>query len=114
MIKGIICTGCGKETHEYGMNGKGEKFCYDCCGVLEKRQLLELRPKETLVFYLSEHEVTNWCGTMHIKCTVKEDRHNIAKVRRDCWFKLGGNCYHGVQYGNSSELCYIKRVKNEH
>lgn len=111
MIKRIICASCGKETHEYAMNGEGKKLCYDCCGVMEKKQLLELKPKETIVFYLSGHEVINWCGTMRIKCIVKEGKHNIAGVRHDCWFKIGDKCYHGVQYGDFSELCYIKRVK---
>lgn len=115
----IFCAECGKEC---GPDGYGiapiteKKICYSCCGKMDERALMNLKLGEKTILYLSQDEngdwnVTNWPGTLKFKVWAKEGRHNIAKVRRDVWFTVRGHYFHGTQYGNSSELCYIKRVK---
>jgi hypothetical protein len=117
----FVASGCGTG---YGIDKNGHKICYNCCGELDKQELDRLEIGEKgVVFYLTSktkdlgwgksttYEVTNWPGTMRFNVACKEGRHNIARVRRDVWFSYNKKMFHGVQYGNDSELCYIKRVK---
>ena len=118
----VFCADCGKECKSDGFGtGYGierstnKKICYDCCA---KRDLEELNSLEIgkgrVIQYLNwrTNEVTNWPGTMRFKVVCKEGFHNIARVQRNVWFSYKGKRFHGVQYGNDSEICYIKRVKN--
>jgi hypothetical protein len=133
----IFCSRCGKECVSdgfgtgYGENSKThEKFCYDCCGVLDYKALEDMKVGERTAYYLTcdkktlrwEHyprpvtsvnwSVQNWCGTMKINVYCKEGFHNIARVRRDVYFSYKGHRFWGTQYGNDSEICYIKRIKD--
>ena len=124
MSEKVICSRCGKECVPDGVGtGYGivpdtqEKVCYSCCGKMDERTLMNLKFGEKTVLYLSENKngdwyVTNWPGTLKFKVWAKEGHHNIARVRRDVWFTMRGHYFHGTQYGNNSELCYIKRVKS--
>lgn len=95
----------------YGERG-GKKYCYKCCAELEKRDLLGLIDGESYCLYLTNNEVTNWCGTLRIKPHhIRDGHHNIAGVRTDVWFSFGGKEFHGVQYGYDSEICHIKAIK---
>ena len=126
----VFCSECGKECTPiklglenvsgtgYGISPTtGEKICYACCGKRDERELMGLQLGEKIVLYLHKDKVsggwhvTNWPGTLNYRVWVKEGRHNIARVRRDVWFSVRGHNFHGTQYGDSSELCYIKRVK---
>lgn len=64
--------------------------------------------------YLSNGEVTNWPGTLRFPLwSSKRGRHNIAGTRKDVWFKDGsGNMWHGVQYGEFTQICHCKRLKS--
>ena len=131
----VICSRCGKECIPdgvgtgYGVNSKGEKICYECCGVLDYNALENMKVGERTAYYLTckksifnwEHypkpvssedwSVENWCGTMKINVYCKEGFHNIARIRRDVYFSYKGHNFWGTQYGNDSQICYIKRIK---
>ena len=69
-------------------------------------QYLRYRPEEV---YL-----TNWPGTLRLPVKdglVKAGRHNFAGIRYDVWF-IGpdGKEWHGVQYGDNTQICHCKRV----
>ena len=118
----VICSQCGKECKPdgcgtgYGENIKGEKICYDCCGKNDYESLANLKVGEKTAYYLSKkngnYTVTNWPGTMRINVHCSEGFHNIAGVRRDVHFSYKGHNFWGVQYGDDSEICYIKRIKD--
>jgi hypothetical protein len=118
---------CGHEPskHEscttgYGTDDKGKTFCYACCAERDKTQMVK-DGKTTLylthVPYLHrfggfvQGKVTNWPGSLTFMCGVKQGRHNIASTRYDVWFSdHTGAQWHGVQYGEWTEICHCKRL----
>ena len=126
-----VCFRCGGDFIKnydfdtgYGIDRNGHKICFKCCGEIDRQELdsLEIGGKGVIHYLTSKtevldwgkkttYEVSNWPGSMRFNVFCKEGRHNFAGVRRDVWFSYNGKNFHGVQYGNNSELCYIKRVK---
>ena len=118
-----VCKTCGyaiTSSNEvgtgYAINESGDMVCYSCCAKEEKRWMIE---NGKIDLYLirrdnleSMYEVSNWPGTLRfpVRC-VKTGKHNIAKVRKDVWFNFDGYVWHGVQYGNDSEICHCKKTK---
>jgi len=130
----VICAICGKECLSdgfgtgYGIDSKtNQKICYDCCGKQDYKFLDEMKVGDKALFYLrvnkrsfdffgkqcteESYEVINWPGTMRISANGKIGKHNIAGIRRDVWFYRNGKEFHGIQYGNYSEICHIRRNK---
>lgn len=125
----VICSMCGKECVPdgigtgYGSNAKGEKFCYDCCGELDRQELASLDYGEGMSLYLTHGNeergedknawyAKNWPGTISIRVgTPRKGRHNLAGTRYDVWFDFRGKSYHGVNYGEDSQILHVKRVK---
>lgn len=124
------CTNCG-ERHTfndrsggvstgYARGHDGNMFCYGCCGLMDAFAM-GWTGKATL--YLSGHDVAgmkgngdyhvgNWPGTIRIKAGVSKGRHNIARVRYDARFKgPDGANWHGVTYGDMTQICHCKRLK---
>ena len=69
-----------------------------------------------LVLYLVEidgkHYLTNWPASLKIAIGyVRKGRHNMAGTRYDVWFKAYGHTYHGIQYGENTQLCHCKKIK---
>lgn len=108
----------------------GERVCVACCGDTDKRAL---RQDERTTLYLVErtpqgHEavparrsigyqdaqrftVTNWPGTLkHPVTSVRKGRHNWAGVRYDVWFRFEGINWHGVQYGDNTQILHCRRI----
>lgn len=85
--------------------------CYPCCAELDRERM---RSTGRITLYLAPNknggfEVTNWPGTLRFPV----GRHNIAGVRNDVWFIGPDNMtWHGVQYGDNTQLCHCKRVKS--
>jgi len=134
----VFCAQCGKECVSdgcgtgYGENSKGEKICYDCCGVNDKKELDNLPIGERMTFYLTKGgiagtsykwHISNWPGTLKIGVFVSEGDHNIARVQRSVEFSMplvdrnnkviGYKMFYGRQYGEDSEVCRIKRGKDK-
>jgi hypothetical protein len=64
--------------------------------------------------YLNTKEKTlsNWPGTFKIQLHyIRIGRHNMAGKRYDVWFDYAGNDFHGVTYGDFTQICHIKRIK---
>lgn len=57
-------------------------------------------------------KITNWPGSLSFPCIVRKGRHNIARVRYDANFAgPDGNRWHGVQYGDNTQIIHCKRLK---
>jgi hypothetical protein len=119
MPAGFRCADCGevKPFKIQGGTGYGRlndnpeaMVCYACCG---KREMATMRATGKATLYLFQNHVTNWPGTLKIPCTVRTGRHNIARVRRDVWFSFEGARWHGVQYGDNSQICKCRRLKGK-
>lgn len=78
-----------------------------------------MKPGERDYLYLSKDkdgkwEVTNWPGTFRrpiFNNRPQKGNHNFARTRYDVWFKVGENFFHGVQYGDFTQVCHIKCLK---
>jgi hypothetical protein len=119
-MKTFKCYVC-KETKEvttgittgYGYDKHNHKVCFECCGENDKKELTNLKPGQKFFLYLTGNKLTNWPGTLEINnLHVRKGHHNIARTRYDVWFVFSGNTYHGVQYGENTQVCHITRVKN--
>lgn len=119
----VYCSECGKvctpteHTPGYGKDSEGNKFCYDCCAKHTEKMLMELKGKEKLCLYLTEElgneMVGDWTGKLKIKpLLVRKGRHNIARSRYDVWFTHKGKRFHGVNYGEFTQILHVKALKN--
>lgn len=52
-------------------------------------------------------------GVFSVWARVSVGRHNLAGVRRDCWFSLAGKVWHGVQVGNTTGGALCKRTQQD-
>ncbi len=117
------CSVCDEhKTHEsgiatgYGLDENGNKVCFECCGKKDSARLENMKIGEKYCLYLYKDEdgkwnVSNWPGTLKINVnTPRKGHHNMAGSRYDVWFQHKGNYFHGVQYGENTQICHIKRV----
>ena len=101
----------------YDRDNEGNMFCYECGAKRTKADLIK-RGKGHL--YLTHNNLSNtwtltdWTGKLSIplQMTPKKSFHNIARNRYDVWFYWEGQNWHGVQYGDSTQVCHIKRAKH--
>lgn len=124
----FTCSVCGNEKPiqreggtGYGRNDKNELICYDCCAITDRADMAK---SGTAILYDGFREngrhVTNWPGTLAFKVGSSSiSRHNIAGVRYDMWFNgpkedgALGTTWHGVRYGDNTQIVHCKRSKRE-
>ena len=121
----FTCSDCHKNIHHevpahgggtgYVTLKNGDKICYACCGKRDAEHLkTETRATLYLTYDASKHtaSVRNWCGTLFIICSFpKKGRHNIAGSRYDVWFTHCGEEWHGVQYGDNTQIVHCRKLK---
>jgi hypothetical protein len=95
----------------------GDKtVCYVCYGRTEIDNMLKTG-KATL--YLTNikdknYSITNWPGSFNLPVKrLSVGKHNIAGKRYDVWFSLHDTEWHGVTYGDNTQLCHCKQVKGQ-
>ena len=101
-------------TAGYGINDKEQKVCYACCANEDRAKM-----KETgkAVLYLctnkqGDYIVTNWPDSLSFKCYhYSIGSHNWGLKRYDVWFDFEGRTWHGVTYGDNTQLCHCKQTK---
>lgn len=88
------------------------RICYDCCADYERESM---HATGRAVLYLDEkrHTVTDWPGRLRFQVRgLTKGRHNIAGTRIDAWFKDDeGRTWHGVLYGEMTQLLHCKRLR---
>lgn len=107
-------TGYGTITEE----GMEHRICYRC---MAARDRLRMDDEGRITLYLvgrvgmgrNNWSVENWPSTLRF--AVLERRigfHNIARRRIDAWFlDHHGNRWHGVQYGDNTQIIHCRRLK---
>lgn len=126
----FLCSLCGqtKPVATSGGTGyaktNGKLICYTCCADINRTQMIATG-KATLYLTCEPQsnerldkgrrtlgKVSNWPGTLSFPCHTRTGKHNIAKVRYDVWF-IGpdGKKWHGVTYGDYTQVCHCKRMK---
>lgn len=98
----------------YANTDKGETICYQCCADDDRDYMLK---HGKIALYDTNWgptgtnlgSVSNWCGTLEIPI-VRRSRssHNIARYRYDVWFKYNGHVWHGVRYGDNTQIVHCK------
>jgi hypothetical protein len=126
---GFRCSQCG-EAKPFPLNGGGTGYgltkdnaftCYACCGENDRRNMIETGKAflylthpviKNRQYTFADGKITNWPGTLSMPCRVKRGAHNIARYRYDAWFTgPDGKPWHGVQYGDNSQIIRCKRLK---
>lgn len=107
---------CGhsiEKAHEYG-TFEGKSFCYACCA---KRDEEQMEKEGRITLYLTNENgtalgtISNWPGSLKIKnVSIRKGRHNIARTRYDVWFIHKNREWHGVQYGDNTQLLHCRRL----
>lgn len=97
----------------YGIDREGKKHCFACCA---ERDKTDMRENGKICLYLTkgaeDWKVTNWPGSLSIPVPQpKTGRHNLAGSRYDVWFSFERKLWHGVQYGENTQICHCKRIK---
>lgn len=112
---------CGHEPSEhssfttgYGTSPDGKTYCYQCCADRDKQQM---RDDGRTTLYLvkdgESYKATNWPASLTFHpFHVRKGHHNIARTRYDFWFSFEGQPWHGVQYGENSQVAHCRRVKS--
>jgi hypothetical protein len=109
----------GPYTTGYAYNVTDDKtLCYDCAAKIEHQYMLD---NNKTVLYLvrntSElnpfYEVTDWPGKLRFRVRhMKTGRYNLARKAYHVWFTGPNNTnWHGVTYGDNTQLCHCKRIK---
>lgn len=132
-----VCDRCKEEIPardpnaligNYGTMPNGDKHCYPCCGAMDREHMIA---NGKIALYLSSRPVkphnssmvnwrnevwfvANWPNSLRFR-TLGQPRkgyHNIARVRYDVWF-IGPDrhIWHGVQYGDNTQIVHCKRTK---
>lgn len=109
--------GTGYGYAEHADNPDAKPICYECCGKREKALMIETG-RATLYFtpikdaHWNKCKVTDWPGTLEFIGGYSIGRHNMAGKRYDVHFKgPDGAQWHGVTYGDNTQICHCKRTK---
>lgn len=58
------------------------------------------------------YRITNWPGTLEFSTAyMRRGYHNIAGRRYDVWFYFAGKRWHGVQYGDNTQILHCRQTK---
>lgn len=98
----------------------GDKICYRCMADVDRD---DMRSTGRATLYLvggtrllnkesQPYEITNWPGSLRFRPTrVSKGYHNIARTRYDAWFIFEGDYWHGVSYGENTQILHCRRTK---
>lgn len=99
----IFCYPCGAKRHFDSLERDGKGYLYLSPTTLDERKALGAS---------AAHKLTDWTGERKIPIyRVQSGGHNFAGTRYDVWFTLGGRDWHGVQYGDNTQVCHVRRLK---
>lgn len=128
-----VQTNGGTGYGYFGRSNRAKPVCYDCCG---KRDVANMAKTGKATLYLSHNTngnthgnfapscepsgdrvpvwtVGNWPGTFKRSAYVKTGNHNMAGKRYDAWFTMpDGSKWHGVTYGDNTQICHCRRLKS--
>ena len=121
MITKFTCTVCKQEIEHdnggsggtgYGFDEHDQEVCYACCAVQDTERM---KKENRITLYLVKKRggdcVSNWPGTLQIwPDRISKGRHNIAHTRYDVHFRYVGKNWHGVQYGENTQLLHCKAI----
>lgn len=117
----------------YGVTPDGRRICYECC-IERDKEAMRRYGRATLYMtrdYAPDNYaggtypqadrngrryraiVTDWTGLLRFPAGDKRGGHNMTGVRYDVWFTFEGQTWHGVSYGDNTQVCHCRRVKGD-
>lgn len=132
----FVCAYCSAEKPikseggtGYATLSDGSRICYTCSAKREREDLVK-SGRGVLYFTPSratitgrpirrdggwgECELTNWTGVLRFSGGYRVGRHNMAGRRYDAWFNgPDGFEWHGVTYGDNTQICHVRRLKGK-
>jgi hypothetical protein len=123
MKKQVKCSKCKKVILSdgfatgYGITAKGKKVCYSCIGEMDRDEMSNAKKGDKFTMYLTmkdgKAKVGNWPSSFVIPVGyVRKGRHNFAGVRYDVWPRINGREFHGVQYGDNTQICHLRCISS--
>lgn len=115
------CYKCKSDTVAtgYAIDADNHKICYECAGDIDKKwmrdnikttlYLTDLKPDYSGNY--GDCKITNWPASLEITGRYHKGKHNIAHTRYDVWFTFEGTEWHGVQYGDMTQILHCKKLK---
>jgi hypothetical protein len=120
----FVCRLCQKikPVHKEGGTGYAvlhdsleSTVCYDCCGVLDKREMLISGHSKRIPLYQHLGYVSNWSDTLKFKIEKGwSGRHNMGKVYFFRFIGPDGKVWSGKQIGEFNQIAHCKRTKLPH
>jgi len=103
-----------EHTTGFGVAKDGKRLCWECCAT-EDKEAMRATGRATL--YLTGKDggytVGNWPGALKIHVQeFRKGHHNMAGVRYDVWFLFEGTPWHGIQYGDMTQIVHCRKVKH--
>lgn len=113
---GKICYACMADIDREAMVKDGKATLYLTC---EPARNMFLHGRPFTIGTLTQGHgrktagtVGNWPGTLTFPCNTRVGNHNIARWRYDVWFRgPDGYTWHGVTYGDNTQICHCRRTK---
>lgn len=103
----------GPHTTGFGTDNEGRRYCWHCCG---RQDEAFMREHGRISLYLcregGQWKVSNWPGSVTFwPFMARKGDHNMAGSRQDVWFIFEGYVWHGVCYGDMTQICHCRRTK---
>lgn len=109
----------------YAGTSESKIICYECCAIRDRADMIATG-KATLYLSMPSSQlvcnwprmvgrgtVGNWPGTLKFNTgPIRVGRHTVAGRRYDVYFSgPDGHEWHGVQYGDNTQICHCRRLK---
>lgn len=123
------CMDCGKAKPVQTQGGTGYAIgkddfamCYACCGLRDRAQMVAtgkavlylITTPDSGTHAYGSAKVTNWPNTRAFTGRYRRGHHNRAGHRYDAWFKgPDGKPWHGVQYGDNTQIVHCNRIAKQ-
>lgn len=123
------CMDCGKAKPMQTQGGTGYArgkdgfaVCYACCAIKDAADMVATGEATLYLTTMPDShrghggtaKVTNWPGTLVFHGGYRRGHHNRARYRYDAWFRgPDGKQWHGVQYGDNTQIIHCRRTANQ-
>lgn len=116
------CDTCGKPIYRedgdgasgYAIDKLGRRHCFECCADHD-RAFMRATGRNTLYLTTSKTgpwRVSNWPGMLEFTAHGRVGRHNIAGRRYDFRFVFDGYWWHGVTYGDNTQIAHCRKTRD--
>lgn len=118
----ITCVDCGVVPVPSGITTgsatlpNGDHVCFACCGIRDRKTMIETGHSKQLPLYLSNGMASNWPGTLKFPVyglkTIRTAGFSGSAKRTIGWFNgPDGFVWYGFQQGDWNQIFHARRTK---